>query len=518
MRSREDWQFQIEKDHKSCKGLLGGTCMISKGRVLGGTSTINNLLYIRGTYEDYEKNEFEYWNGNVSYQIFHHIEKLQGNSCSICHFGKSGLIPLEILNYTDWTKDILIEAYMNSGYRRMPRRASIGFLERPLLIKSGERFNMAKAFLTPIKDRSNFYFTKNTEVQAVSIPDNTDRRADGVNISIDGANFFIRARKEVILTAGAINNAKLLLLSGVGEKKYLLSRKIPVHSDLPAVGKNLQFHLTLPVFIAIEPKGEHSYYSEIDLFTDTADYVLTRGGNLSHTNINNFVNYINTAKKGICSPSLAIYHMLFKIGDRNLMAWVDAMNYHPKIINALLKYNRDKVLILFLITLLYSRSRGEILLNETHYLSNPIIKGNFMSDEIDHDYDSLLSGFVYITNLTDFMPKQGADFVNLDLPDCRNYKFCSTTYVKCYIQNMAYPNHDVIGTAKMGPECDNSAVVKETLEVRKLRCLRVADSSVLNNMPIGGTVATDAMIGYRLGEIMKEKWLKDYVSPFHNID
>lgn len=493
--------------------------MLSRGKVLGGTSTINNLLYIRGTHEDYDRNEFEFWNGNITYQIFNHIEAFVGNDCPVCKYGRSGVLHLEIANYTGTLKDVIREAYRNSGYRRMPRRASLGFLEHPVMIKKGERFNMAKVFLAPIKDRKNLFLAKKTEIRSVAVAEPIDKRASGVNASIDGINFFIRARKEVILTAGAINNAKLLLLSGIGPKKYLSSQKVPFQLDIPAVGKNLQFHLTLPVFIAFDPtkRDKQNYYSEIDFFKDTSEYVLVREGYLNHTNSNDFVNYINPGKKGTSHPNLAIYHMYFKVGDRNLMAWVDAMNYHPKIINALLNYNRNKILILFLVTLLYPRSRGEVLLNETHHFSNPIIRGNFMTDEENQDYFTLLSGFVYITNLTDYMPKRGAEIVNLDLPDCRNFIFCSQSYVKCYIQNMVYPNHNVIGTTKMGPDCDSTAVVKETLEVRNMRCLRVADSSVLNNMPLGQTVVSDAMIGFRLGEILKEKWQKNYISPFHKV-
>lgn len=508
------------KDPKSCKAFLDGSCLLSRGKALGGTSTINDFLYIRGTHEDYNRNDFEFWNGNISYRIFNHIEYLLGeHKCTICNYGGSGMIHIEFANFSDVPKKILVDAYQSTGYRRVPRRASIGFLECPLTIKDGERFNMAKAFLVPIKNRANLFLTKKTEVQTIVISEPTDKRATGVNVSVAGVSFFIRAKKEVILTAGPINNAKLLLLSGIGSKTYLQSQKITTQLDIPAVGQNLQFHLTVPVFIGIEPTCESSnyYYNEIDFIKDTAEYILSKNGNLSHINIRDFVAYINPFKQGVSYPNQAINHMYFKIGDRNLMAWLDGMNYHPKIVNALLNYNRNKSLIVFLITLLYPHSRGEILLNETHHMSNPVIKGNFLSDENNNDYLTLLSGFTYVTNLTNYMSNNRAEVVNLDLPDCRNFKFCSQSYVKCYIHNMAYPNGDVIGTAKMGPECDKTAVVKETLEVRTMRCLRIADSSVLNNMPVGGNVATDAMVGFRLGEILKEKWLKNYISPFHEV-
>lgn len=112
------------------------------------------------------------------------------------------------------------------------------------------------------------------------------------------------------------------------------------------------------------------------------------------------------------------------------------------------------------------------------------------------------------------MNKKETEFLDLDIPNCRNYKFCTMGYVRCYIYNMATPNHDVAGTTPMGADCEDLAVVKENLEVRTMRCLRVADSSVLNSIPVGNTIATDAMIGFKMAEILMEKWESDYRSLF----
>ncbi|KAJ8958486.1 hypothetical protein NQ318_002279 [Aromia moschata] len=173
---------------------------------------------------------------------------------------------------------------------------------------------------------------------------------------------------------------------------------------------------------------------------------------------------------------------------------------------------------MFLLTLLQPLSRGEVLLNETHHQSNPKIVPNFLSDYEGWDLDTFVSGFNFVANLTEgsVMQQFHAELLNIDIPNCRNFKFCTMQYVKCYIYNMAFLKYDVVGTAKMGPECDTMAVVRPDLEVKKVRCLRVADSSVMVSMTVGNTVATDAMIGFNTGEILKEKWLKDYVSPFHS--
>ncbi|XP_023022653.1 glucose dehydrogenase [FAD, quinone] isoform X2 [Leptinotarsa decemlineata] len=517
--SKEDWTFLMETEAKACKAYSDQRCTISRGKVLGGTSTINNLLYIRGLPEDYEKSGIETWNSEITTKIF---EKMEGNeSAPLRSLFSDAWLHLNFTNYTGTPKHVLEAAYLRTGYRRLPIRHAIGVVDHLTMKNNGARINMAQSFLTPIKERPNLFFTKTTEVEAIGITEAVDKRANGVNVSINGVRFFLRARKEVILTAGAINNAKLLLMSGLGSRSYLVSKNLPFHANLPGIAKNLLLRPTVPLYVAIEPccsVCHREYYQEEDLIKDCFDYIMYKSGSWSHTNINSFVAYILTRKLGTSLPNIAVHHMYFKIGDRNLNAWVDAMNYHPKITNSLLNFNKERAIILFMVELLNPLSRGEVLLNETHFLSNPIVKGNFFTDDENWDFDTLYSGFSFITNLTEIeaLAKDKAEFLDLDLPNCRNFKFCTPTYVKCYIQNMVFPRSDIGGTAKMGPECDHNAVVKENLEVRSVRCLRVADSSVLNFLPVGNTVATDAMIGYNLGEILKEKWLKNYTSIFRS--
>lgn len=479
------------------------------------------MRYMRGMIYNYDRMGYAVLNSNVSYGIFLKIEGYERDEQEELQFtfGAKGQIFLDAYNLQNNIKNLLRNSYRETGYTRIPRRKFLGFTDHLLYIKNGERFNMAKAFLTPIKERPNLFLTKNTEVEGLVLNEPRDRRVNGVNVSISGIRFFIRARKEVVLAAGPLNNAKLLLLSGLGPRPYLEARSIPVVVDLPAVGKNLIFHITLPLYVSIEPCCDQpkDYYREIELIRDVFDYLMHRSGNLSHTGINHMVTYISARKTGATWPNLAIYHKYFKIGDRNLMAWLDAMDYHDTIKKALLTTNKEKAIILFMVSLLEPISRGEVALNDTHYLSNPEVNPNFMSDDENMDYETLLSGFDYVTNLTgvDEMQKYKAEFLNLNVPNCRNYKFCTMAYVKCYIANMAYPASDVVGSTKIGEVCDPSTVVTKDLEVKHVRCLRVADSSVLSEIPIGSTVATDAMIGFNLGEILKQKWMRDYMSPFH---
>ncbi|KAJ8958487.1 hypothetical protein NQ318_002280 [Aromia moschata] len=298
--SREDWQFWIEQDKRACQGMVNQRCMFTKGKVLGGTSAINNLRYSRGLPDNYDRNNCDEWSSTVTSAIFDKLESYIGSEELQFHFGTSGEVHLQLSNFTGHPKELLYKAYKDTGYLPMPRRKYIGLTDHTLTIRNGERYNMAKAFLTPIKDRPNLFFTKNTMVTGVVCTEPVDKRAVGVNVSIDGNEFFIRARKEVILTAGPINNAKLLLASGIGPANYLKERKIPLVADLAGVGKNLQFHLVVPMYVAIDPceNCPKDYYKELDFIADISEYILTRRGNLSGIGIGEFAAYILTRASG----------------------------------------------------------------------------------------------------------------------------------------------------------------------------------------------------------------------------
>ncbi|XP_030752919.1 glucose dehydrogenase [FAD, quinone]-like [Sitophilus oryzae] len=497
----DTWQYRLEKDKETCRAYKNKQCSMFRGRVLGGTSSINNLHYYR---ERSLENSL-----NLIYQSIEYYPNAEGENVY------EGDIQLEKINSSSEIRSVLREAYEKLSFNEALENSPLGILENYLTIKEGERLNMARAFLTSVKSRSNFFLAKNTVVDSIVTNHPIDKRVKGVNVTISDKKVFLQARKELILTAGSINNAKLMLLSGMGAKDYLLTRKIPVILDLPGVGKNLQMHVTIPMFVSLNATFDSNQSSELEFIRSVFDYIMVRSGNLSTIGIHDFSLYASTAEHPT-DPTIAIHHNYFHIQDRMLAAWLNGWKFEQKISTNLLEKNRNQPILLFLVTLMQPKSRGEILLNETHFQSSPNIVGNFLKDEENEDMRSLLTGFTLVTNATETAPLKdiGAELIDIGLPDCRSYKFCSLHYVKCYIKNMVHPTSDVAGTTARGPECDKYSVVKNDFEVKQMRCLRIADSSILNEIPVGNTVASDAMLGISVSEILKEKWIKDYVSPF----
>ncbi|KAH1011259.1 hypothetical protein HUJ04_000671 [Dendroctonus ponderosae] len=503
--STDTWQYTIAKNKQYCQAYKNKQCHILRGKLVGGTSAINNMHYIRGLDD-----------GNKTQMIYECIE----NHVELDKFNNLDLmckreIYLEQVFQKSIVRKSMQDAYHSIGFSNNSQKSSIGYGNSYLTIRDGERYHMGRAFLTPLKGRSNFFLAKNTLVEGIVLNDPLDKRAKGVNVTIKNIRLFLQARKELILTAGPINNAKLLLLSGIGPKEYLLKRDIPVMLNMPGVGENLNFHLAVPLFFGLNATQLYEDYTETDLVQDTFDYVVYRSGNFSNVGIHDFVTFMSTdAYPNV--PNIAVYHYYFKVGDRMIKTWLEGLQLNQKIVTNILKANEQQTILMFLVTLLRTKSVGQIQLNDTHFHGIPNIVGNFFTDPDGEDFIALTSAISRVANLQDTPPFEtiGAQLLDIRVPNCRNYKFCSVHYVKCYVQNMAFPTSDISGSLRRGPECDTSAVVKPDYEVRYIRCLRVCDSSILPNPGLGNTVASDAMMAIDLSEILKKKWIKDYMSPF----
>ncbi|CAH0560489.1 unnamed protein product [Brassicogethes aeneus] len=520
--SEEDWVFHLEKESKSCLGKKNKNCTLTRGKVLGGTSAINNLIYVRGIPEHVNQWNFPEWNSTIVQEIMHLMEGVKKENISSPDIGTEGEIELKVFDYKDHFKEVLIGSYKEHGYDNSDKREYIRLTESLVYSKNGERFNMAEAFLSPIKNKANVYLAVNSEVQKINLA-NKDNRTRSLDVKIKGKVVTIRARKEIILTAGAVNNAKILLLSGIGPRKDLEKNKVPVVNDLPGVGKNLQLHLNVPLFVAVTRCNTTSenttecnpdVYSKEFYFRDIFNFIMNRRGNLSTIDINDVVVYMYTKKRGGMYPNIGIYHNYFRINDTNMDNLLRNFQFNSKIENSLRNVNKNRSILLFSISLLRPLSSGEVKLNDKNIYENPKITTNFLTAH--EDMNTLVDGFKTIREMIEGygMTSQNASILYLDIPNCRRMNHTSEKYIKCYISNMAYPITDTAGTTKMGYPCDKKMVVDKVLEVRGIRCLRVGDSSVLPNITVASSIATDIMLGFRLTEILKSKWLKGYLSNY----
>lgn len=246
----QNWGYKTGREKKACLGLSGGVCNWPKGRVVGGTSVINYLLYNRGHQDDYNE-----WaaagNGGWSFAdvlpYFRKSERIgMPELQSSPYRGTKGYLSVENPPY----KSKLLTAFLNTG-RKIGYSVNdpngeemLGFSTVQATMRNGRRCSASAAYLTPtIRARKNLDILPRSWVTRILIDPRT-KIAYGVEFVKNRQRFQVHARKEVILSAGAIASPQLLMLSGVGPRNDLQRLRIPVIQDL-RVGYNLQDHTGL---------------------------------------------------------------------------------------------------------------------------------------------------------------------------------------------------------------------------------------------------------------------------------
>ncbi|VEN38541.1 unnamed protein product, partial [Callosobruchus maculatus] len=244
-----NWNYHAQKLKTACLGLNYGRCSITRGKAIGGTSVLNFLIYTRGNRQDYDSWAAmgnEGWSYDEVLPYF-----IKSENCTLCrqideeYHGKNGYLNIEHPGYESPFVKLFIKAGHDMGYKNcdINGKIALGFSKVQATMKNGRRCSAAKAFLKPIQERQNLQVSKNSRATKILI-DGTSKRAYGVEFWKNKRKYKIKVRKEVILSAGAINSPHLLMLSGIGPREDLERVKIPVIQDLK-VGYNFQDHVAM---------------------------------------------------------------------------------------------------------------------------------------------------------------------------------------------------------------------------------------------------------------------------------
>ena len=244
---KTDWRYKTEADD----GINGRSIPWPRGRVLGGSSSINGLLYVRGQSQDFDNWRDlgnSGWGWNDVLPFFKKAETWKGDVQSPLR-GHNGPLSVSPTRLSRDVVDRWVDAAVASGYKRnkdynAEDQEGVGYFQ--LTADKGRRCSSAVAYLNPAKNRKNLHILTNTQVEKIIFKDG---RASGVNAIQNSSPKVINARKEIILSAGAIGSPQILMLSGIGAPKELKTHGIDVIKSLPGVGKNLQDHLQArPIF------------------------------------------------------------------------------------------------------------------------------------------------------------------------------------------------------------------------------------------------------------------------------
>ncbi|KAJ0176902.1 hypothetical protein K1T71_006911 [Dendrolimus kikuchii] len=488
MHSHDTFNFTLENYKFPRQCLQNGFASPGSPKVLGGGSATNSVFYVRGSPCDYnswaKQVNDSTWDWDHVLPYFYKSERLEAPSILDSKYGiyhnNKGYLGVTKETYTENIK--YLQGFKETRHKLVPDingNETLGYVEPMLTIANGKRQSTAYAFLSPIKDRSNLYVIRKTEAIEILVDENNT--AYGVKaINEHQGLITLFAQKEVIVSAGTVSSAKLLMLSGIGPADHLNDMGIKVKKDLP-VGKNLQDHPT--VIIPIKMNAIPSSDKPLNPY-------------IKGPITNGFVAMNKT-------QSYADYQTMNLVVNRPLFASILLSFGHELSIDLaenLYDATKDNELFLSLNALLHPKSRGDVILNPSDSHADPIIRPKYYSNEEDlENHVEYVQDFLEAINSPSFM-KYGAEVVNLVGDRCGKFNIKSKDYWKCYIKCSFTTIYHFVGTCALG------SVVDSRLKVNGVDKLRVVDASVMPTMPSGNTNAPTIMIAEKAADFIKQDY------------
>ncbi|MFC6725023.1 GMC family oxidoreductase [Halobium palmae] len=449
MQSEVDWDYSTVPQ----PGLDGREEYWPRGKTLGGSSSINAMMYVRGNPADYDRWEAlgnDGWGYDGLRPYFKRMEDFEGGESE--HHGADGPLRVEQEHPYGEVTNALVDAAVEVGFDRNEdvnegRQEGMGYLH--LTVKDGERQSTAVAYLHPVLDRDNL--TAETGAQVTRVAFDGDA-ATGVEYVQDGVKREVDAG-EVILSAGSIDSPKLLMLSGVGPAEHLEAHDVDVEVDLPGVGRNLQDHLVAsaayectadpeiqPGEVLCQVTGFER--TDPDLYAPDIQYFLARVYFMRH-------GFDNPEEGNGITPSA---------------------------------------------TLLHPESRGRITLASDDPADDPLIDPNYLDREAD--VERLVEGMKRVREIgrasaldeyrgEEIWPEGDAD---------------SDEALREHVRNTVQTIYHPVGTCKMGD--DETAVVDDRLRVHGVEGLRVVDASIMPRITSGNTNAPTIAIAEKGADLI----------------
>ena len=453
-----------------------------RGKVLGGSSSLNAMCYIRGVPEDYDRWSnmgATGWDWKAVLPYFKKSEKQQHGESEL--HGADGYLSVSDLRHTNPLSHAFVDAAEQIGLSNVTdfnsaNREGLGFYQ--VTQENGQRCSSAKGYLTPALTRSNLTVLTKALVEKIQIVDGV---ATGVKLQLDGQSVELTANKEVLLSAGAINSPQVLMLSGLGPKEHLAEKGIEIKADLPGVGQNLQDHLD--TIVQHRCRNRDSYSISLALIPRY---------------VKNAFNYMFN-RQGIFTSNVAEAGGFDKTHSS---ADIPDIQYHflPAI---LLDHGRSTAFGYGYgvhVCGLYPKSRGEIKLRSNKPNDLAMIDPHYL--EHPDDQKVMIDGVRSARKI-------------LAAPSFNQYQSWevgpgpeaqSDAEILAFIRKKSETIYHPVGTCKMGDISDVMTVVDPELKVKNIRGLRVVDASVMPTLVGGNTNAPTIMIAERCADLIKQQY------------
>lgn len=467
---RVNWRYTAQAD----PGLSGRALYWPRGKVLGGSSSINAMVYIRGQREDYDAWAASGLDGWSYDDVLPFFRKSEDNSrgADAYHGAGGGLAVSDIggdchpviEHFFDAAREMGLP--LNNDFNGVVQE---GVGRYQFNIREGVRSSASNAFLRPARGRRNLTVLTGAHATTLVMEGS---RVTGVTFRKDGAMRTVSARREVILAAGAINTPQLLMLSGLGPALELQAAGVTVSADLPQVGRNLRDHLYCPYFFRVREKTlNDSLTSWPWLARAGLRYALSRRGALAMS-VNHAGAFLKT-RSGLDRPNMQFYFMPMSLEPKKGGTKIGFHDFPGITISA---------------SPCRPTSVGRLALNNSDPFAPPVITPNYLST--DEDVEDMLSGVRFIRHLA--ASPALSTLIEAEVepgPSVREEADLIADF-RARSNTTFHP----IGTCRMGQGREDS-VVDRKLKVHGVDGLRIADASVFPDMISGNTNATCIMIG-----------------------
>jgi choline dehydrogenase len=460
------WNYDTEVE----TALAGRKLYWPRGKLLGGSSSINAMCYIRGHHSDYD-HWAELGNAGWAYSdVLPYFRKSEQNTRGADEFhGDAGPLSVSDLKHTNVLSHAFVDAAAQAGFQKSSdfngaQQEGFGFFQ--VTQNDGRRCSTAVSFLARARTRRNF--TLRTHAQALEVTF-SGCRANGIRYRHFGQIKVAQAAKEVILSGGAINSPQLLMLSGIGAQASLRSHDIKPRLDLPGVGQNLQDHLDVCLLNYCNQKVTYDTASD---FMVGMEYLCTRGG-IGSSNIAEAGGFAQSryAKNGVPDVQFHFVPALLEDHGRTRPAGqgftVHACALRPE-------------------------SRGEIALASNDPLAKALMRPNYLAS--DSDLKIMLDG-LRMARAVFSAPALASYTAKEFLPGA---EMQSEAELIQFIRRKAETIYHPVGSCKMGS--DAMAVVDSQLRVHGAQGLRVVDASIMPTLIGGNTNAPTIMIAEKAAD------------------
>ncbi|KAG6450966.1 hypothetical protein O3G_MSEX006852 [Manduca sexta] len=509
------WNFRTERNGYSCLSRPGGSCEVRTGKVLGGSSVVNDMKYTRGSKADYDGWHSTGALGSLDWKFENLLEYFKTSEdngdydilMNSFYHSRGGEMRVQKFKYVDRYIEVFSNAFAEMGFRNLDINTNVpeAIVFNQFTVSNNTRLSANSAFLKPVRHRKNLTVMKEATVTKIVI-DKQEKNVDAVLYEIEkGKEKPAYVKREVILTGGAINNVRLLHLSGIGPTADLKKHNITALFDLP-VGQNYQDQVSTGGLAFV--LNDVAPVTENQVINDFKTWFQNRSGPLASRGINQVSTFIQLYENTNAPDVELALEGNFIRSDKFMLTNVSVHAAEES--NLPLPYYN---LVNIYPVLLKPKSRGKVMLNKRNpKYGRPVIQANLLKET--EDLDTIVDSVDIALQLLDTkeMKKAEVKFAPLDLFPCdrltnRDQWNCITRH---YTKAMGRP----VGTCRMG-ENSKESVVDYQLKVHGIEGLRIMDASVMPTHVRGGIFAATMMIAEKGAKMILKDW-KENKGHYYN--